>query len=116
MHRRDCKVCFSHLIGQPVDLSARVAENDGLCDGEGVVEIAECVEFPFFFFDGDEILLEAFECKFITLDKDADWICHELGGHVQDIVWKSSGDDDDLCGGWKVAIDIVNLFSETTIE
>ena len=32
---------LSHLLRQPVDLSAGVAVDDGLRDGEGLVEIAQ---------------------------------------------------------------------------
>ena len=40
-------------------LPASIAENDGLSDGERVVEIAKGVKLPVFLFDGDEELFDA---------------------------------------------------------
>jgi hypothetical protein len=34
MQGRDCKVGLAHLLGEPVDLPAGVAKDDGLGDGE----------------------------------------------------------------------------------
>jgi len=39
VHRRDREVRLAHLLGEPVDLSLRRAEDDGLGDGERVVQI-----------------------------------------------------------------------------
>lgn len=38
------EVCVSHLLGQPVDLSLGVAEDDSLGDGQGVVTTAKILE------------------------------------------------------------------------
>ena len=38
VHRRHRQVALVHLLGQPVDLPPRVAEDDGLGDGKGLVE------------------------------------------------------------------------------
>lgn len=86
MHSAHSKVSFTHFISKPVDLFARVAEYHSLCDGEGVVEVAECVEFPLLFFNSDEELFDTFECNLIALNENADRISHELGGHFEYIV------------------------------
>ena len=86
MHATDGEVRLSHLVRQPIDFTASVAEDDGLGDGQGIVKIAQGIEFPVLALDGDEILFEAFERQFIALDEDAHWIGHELCGHVEDVV------------------------------
>jgi len=86
MHGRYGEVSGSHFFRQPVNLSSRVAENDCLCDGEGIVKVAQCVEFPVLFLHGHEELLDAFQRQFITLNLNPDWVCHELRGHFQNIV------------------------------
>ena len=96
----DCEMVFdltfSHFFGEPVDFSLGRTENDGLGDGQGIVEIAKCVELPFFTFNSDKELFDTFQCQFITLDEDSDWIRHELVSHLQDFVWQSSRYQDNL--------------------
>lgn len=43
---RDGMVTLAHLLGQPVDLAARVGEDDRLGNGEGLVEVAQRLELP----------------------------------------------------------------------
>ena len=66
MHGGNCKVGFAHLFRQPVDLALSVAEDDSLRDGQRIVQIAQCVKFPFFTFNGNEKLFDAFQSQFIT--------------------------------------------------
>ena len=86
VHTADCEVGFAHLVGQPVNLPASVAENDGLCNGKGVVEIAKGIELPVLLLHSNEVLLETFEGQLVTLDQDTNGVGHELGGHVEHIV------------------------------
>merc|ERR1712131_108074 len=116
----DCEMVFgltfSHFFGEPVDFSLGRTENDGLGNGQGIVEIAKCVELPFFTFNSDKELFDTFQCQFITLDEDSDWIRHELVSHLQDFVWQSSRYQDNLSCWWKVSVNIVDLFFETTVQ
>ena len=48
-------------------LSLRVAEDDGLCDGERVVQVAECVKFPLLFLHRDKELLDPLERQLVAL-------------------------------------------------
>ena len=45
-HSRNSEITFTHLFGKPIDLSARIGEDDRLCDGQRFVEIAQRVQFP----------------------------------------------------------------------
>jgi hypothetical protein len=110
VHRRDREVRLAHLFGEPVDLSLRRAEDDGLGDGERVVQIAQRVELPLLALDGDEKLLDTFECQLITLDEDSDWVRHELVGHLEDLVRKSGRDQAHLRCWRQVSVHVVNLF------
>ena len=66
MHGGDSEVCLSHLLCQPLHLSLRVAEDDRLGDGQGVVEVTECVKLPLLLFYGNKELLDALEGQLIT--------------------------------------------------
>lgn len=39
VHAADGEVGFTHLLCKPINLTASVAEDDGLCDRKGVVEL-----------------------------------------------------------------------------
>ena len=56
MHGADGEVGVLHFLGQPVDLLLGVAEDDGLGDCEGVVEVDKGVELPLLLLDVDEEL------------------------------------------------------------
>ena len=116
MHRRNSEICVAHLVGQPVDLTPGITEDDSLCDRQGVVEVAERVEFPFFFLYGDEVLLQTLERQLVTFDEDTNGISHELGCHVKNVVWQRGRDYAYLSCGRQIAIYVVNLFAEATIE
>lgn len=116
VHGRHCEVGLAHLVSEPVDLSACVTEDDSLCDCECVIEIAKCVELPLLLLNGNEVLLEAFQGQLVTLDKDANRVGHELGGHLQYIVRECGRDYNDLCRRRQVAVYVVDLFTESTVE
>ena len=46
MHARHGEVLLLHLLGEPVDLSARVAVDDRLGDGQSAVQVAQSLELP----------------------------------------------------------------------
>jgi len=64
-------------------LTLCVAENNGLCDGQRVIEVTECVKFPLLALDSDEELLDSFQRQLVTFHKNADRVCHKLTGHFQ---------------------------------
>ena len=53
MHRRDGEFSLVEFVGEPVHLAAGGAENDGLGDGDGLVQVAQGVEFPVFLLNRD---------------------------------------------------------------
>ncbi len=46
VHGRDGEVLAVHLLCEPVDLSSGVAEDDSLCNGQCLVDIAKSLQFP----------------------------------------------------------------------
>ena len=45
-HGGHSEVSRMHLFSQPVHLASCVDKDDSLCDGEGLVEITQCVQLP----------------------------------------------------------------------
>ena len=115
MHGGDGEVTGSELVGEPVDLSAGVAEDDGLGDGDGLVEIGESVELPVLLLNSNVELLDTFEGEFGLLDQDADGVAHELGGDLEDILGHGSGEENNLGRLRKELEDVVDLLGETTL-
>lgn len=85
-----------HLLSEPVDLPPCVAENDGLGDGDGLVEIAERVELPLLLLDGDVELLDTLEGQLVPLDENADGVSHEFLRDLQNLGGHGGGEEDDL--------------------
>lgn len=116
VHGADGEVGFPHLFSEPIHLPLGVAEDDGLCYGQRVVQVAKCVKLPLFSLDGDEELLDAFQSQLVTLDQDPDGVGHELGSHFQDFV-RQCGRNEAHLGGWgQVAVDVVDLLLESLIQ
>jgi len=114
VHSRDSEVTSSKLVGEPVDLSAGVAEDNGLGDGNGLVEIGKGVKLPLLLLDGDIELLDTLKGKLLLLDQDTDGVTHELGGDLKDILGHGSGEQGDLGRLGKELEDVVDLLGETT--
>ena len=90
MDRRDSEVKLPHLLGEPVDLAPSIAKDHGLCDGNGIVEIAERVELPLLLLDSDEELLNTLERQLVALYEDTDRIRHKLVRHLEHLLRKRS--------------------------
>jgi len=116
MHGADGEILLRQFVGQPIDLSARVAKDDGLSDCDSFVQIGEGVEFPIFFFDGNVELFDTFEGEFVFLDEDANGIAHEFLGDFEDIRGHGSGEKDGLSRSWEELENIVNLILETSLQ
>mmetsp|Transcript_27194 Transcript_27194/g.63561 ORF Transcript_27194/g.63561 Transcript_27194/m.63561 type:complete len:205 (+) Transcript_27194:860-1474(+) len=116
MHRTNCEVSLAHLSRQPVHLLLGVAEDDSLCDGEGIVQIAESIKLPLLTLDGDEELFNTLKGQLITLDEHAHRLIHELFSHVKHLLRHRSAHQHHLGRWWKVAVYVVDLFFESLVE
>lgn len=116
VHGRDSEVTGGELVGEPVDLAAGVAEDDGLGDGDGLVEIRQGVKLPFLLLDGNVELLDTLKGKLVLLDQNADGVTHELGGNLKDVLGHGSREKNDLGGLGQELEDIVDLLGETTLQ
>lgn len=113
VHGRDGEVTGSELVGEPVDLPAGVAEDDGLGDGDGLVQVGEGVQLPVLLLDSNVELLDTFEGKLVLLDEDTDGVAHELGGDLEDVLGHGGGQENDLGGLGEELEDVVDLLGET---
>lgn len=116
VHAGDGVVSAGHLLGELVDFPAGVAEDDGLDDAEGVVEIAEGVKLVLLLADVDVELLDTLEGQFVALDHDADGVAHEALADLKDVLGHGGGDEDDLDGGREALEDLIDLVLEAAGE
>lgn len=116
VHGRDGEVTGSELVGEPVDLSAGVAEDDGLGDGDSLIQIREGVELPLLLLDGNVELLDTLQGKLVLLDQDTDRVAHELGGDLKDVLGHGGGQEDNLGGLGEELEDVVDLLGETALK
>jgi hypothetical protein len=114
VHGGDGEVTSSKFVREPVDLSASVAEDDGLGNGDGLVQIGKSIELPVFLLDSNVKLLDAFKREFGLLDENADGVTHELGGNLEHILGHGGREKDDLGRLRQELEDVVDLLGETT--
>lgn len=114
VHGRDSELAGLELVGEPVDFSPRVAEDDGLGDGNGLVQVGQGVELPVLLLDGDVELLDTFKRQLVALDENTDRVAHELGGDFKNVGGHGGGQENDLSCGRQQLEDIVDLVLETT--
>jgi hypothetical protein len=72
------KVNTAKLIGKPIDFLASVGKDDGLCDVERIVEVAQRIELPLLSLAVNIKLSNTFERDFVLLHEDAHRLIHEL--------------------------------------
>ena len=89
-------VALAHLVGEPVDLAARVGEDDRLGDGQGLVQVAQGLELPLLALHVDVELLDTLEGQLVALDQDTDGLVHELPGDLQGLRGEGGGENADL--------------------
>ena len=61
-------------------------------------------------------LLDTLQSDFITLDKNANGVVHELLGDGQHVRRKGGRDEHDLCGRREVAVHVVDLLLEALVQ
>lgn len=66
VHGGHGEVGLPHLLRQPVHLPLGVAEDDGLRDGQRVVQVAQGVKLPLLSLHGHEELLDALQGQLVT--------------------------------------------------
>ncbi|GBE60952.1 immediate early protein, putative [Babesia ovata] len=114
VHAGDGEVPLLHLAGEHIYLSSCVAVDDGLGDGDGLVEIAERVKLVLFLVDHDVELLDTLQGKLVLLDEDTFRRPHELGRQLQDFVGHGGTEKRDLDIRRHSPEDLVNLSLEST--
>jgi hypothetical protein len=115
VHGGNGEITSSELVGKPVDLPSCVAEDNGLGDCDGLVQIGKGVQFPIFLLDSNIKLLDTFKGELGLLDQNTDRVTHELGGNFEDILWHGGGKENNLGGLREQLEDIVDLLGETAL-
>lgn len=113
--RGDGVVGLVELLRDVVDLSAGVDEDDGLGDGDGLVQVHQCFELVVFF-DGDVELLDTVQSEGLLADENAGGVAHELLGEFEDVTGHGGGEEADLDITGHEAEDFIDLFLETLGE
>eukprot|EP00760_Papus_ankaliazontas_P032971 PhM_4_TR6111/c0_g1_i1/m.59329 len=108
-------VLLVKLLGEPVDLAARVAEDHGLSDRHGVVQIAQRLELEVLL-DGDVVLLDAVEREHLLLDENAARRAHELVRQRQHVLGDGGAEEGDLDVAGEELEDLVDLLREALRE
>eukprot|EP00754_Rhynchopus_humris_P014021 Rhum_TRINITY_DN14363_c0_g1::Rhum_TRINITY_DN14363_c0_g1_i2::g.84527::m.84527 len=115
VHERHGELLLVHLLGQPVDLPPRVAEDHGLRDRHGVVQVHEGLELELLL-HGHVELLDTLERQLLLLHQDADRLTHELLREVQDLRRHRGGEQADLHVLGQELEDLVDLLGEALRE
>mmetsp|Transcript_9826 Transcript_9826/g.21860 ORF Transcript_9826/g.21860 Transcript_9826/m.21860 type:complete len:325 (-) Transcript_9826:163-1137(-) len=114
MHARDGEVTLLHLLLQPIDLATGVAVDNGLGDGESLVQITKSVELPLLPLHSNVELLDTLKGQLILLDEDPDRIPHETLSDLQHIQGHGSREKAHLHRFRKELKNIINLILEPT--
>lgn len=114
VHAGDGELLLLHQVGQLFDLAAGVAEDDGLSNVDGVVQIAQGVKLPLLVLNLNVELADTFKGQLFLLDKNTDGVLHEALGHIQHFSGHGSGKKDDLDAGWHGTENVVDLVLEST--
>ncbi len=115
-HRGDSEVASVKLLGEPVHLPSGVAENDGLGDRQGLVQVAQGVELPLFALNTHVELANTLKGDLLLLDEDADGVAHEPSGDLKHILRHGGAQEDDLDLRVQLAENVVDLVLEATGE
>ncbi len=93
-----------------------VAEDDGLRDSDGLVQVGQGVELPLLLLDGNVELLDTLERELVLLDQDADRIAHELGRDLKHVLGHRGRQKDDLGGLREQLEDVIDLLGKAALE
>mmetsp|Transcript_92284 Transcript_92284/g.264486 ORF Transcript_92284/g.264486 Transcript_92284/m.264486 type:complete len:259 (-) Transcript_92284:453-1229(-) len=78
MHHRDREVPLLQLVRERVNLALRVAIDDALRDGQGLVEVHEHLEFPLLSLQRNVELVDALQSQLCLFHQDAHGVPHEV--------------------------------------
>jgi len=113
VHGGDGELSLVELLGEPVDLSPGRAEDDGLGDGDSLVQVTQGVELPVLLLNGDEELPDTLKGELVSLDEDSDGVPHELLGDLENVLWHGGGEQHDLGLGREELEDVVDGILES---
>jgi len=83
MHWGNNEIFFFKFVGNLIDSSLFIAVNDGLSDFQVLIQFDQGIKFPFFFFDGDEVLFNTVQGQFFVFNKNNRGVSHELFSNIK---------------------------------
>lgn len=116
VHGGNGEIALSELVGEPVDLSSSVAEDDCLGDGDSLVQVRKSVKLPVFLLDRDVELFDTLESELGLLDENSNRVPHELGGNLENILRHGSRKKNNLGRLRKELEDVIDLLGETALK
>ena len=116
VHARDGEIARLELVGEEVHLSAGVAEDDRLGDGERLVQVAQRVELVLLLVDGDVELLDTFKGELVALNENADGVAHEALGDLEHVGGHGGREQHNLNAAREELEDVIDLVGETARE
>mmetsp|Transcript_9217 Transcript_9217/g.18130 ORF Transcript_9217/g.18130 Transcript_9217/m.18130 type:complete len:231 (+) Transcript_9217:654-1346(+) len=116
MHGTYGEVIFTHSLRKCIHFSALITKNYTLCNGEHIVEVAECIKFPLLSFDRHKKLLDSLESEFIALHEHADRVVHEFASHAENWTWHGGTNKYNLDSGGHVPVNVIDLLLKPTLE
>mmetsp|Transcript_46371 Transcript_46371/g.91479 ORF Transcript_46371/g.91479 Transcript_46371/m.91479 type:complete len:468 (-) Transcript_46371:756-2159(-) len=116
VHGGDSKILLVHVLGQVVDLLSGVAINDGLCDCDSLVKVAQSFKLPLLLLHSHVELTDTLKGQFVPLDENSDRVPHEFRRQLEDIVGHGSTEQGDLHRLGKSPEDVVDLVLEPSGE
>lgn len=116
VHTRHREVRVNHFLGQPLDLLLGITEDDGLGNRQTIIQVAQCIELPFFLLDGNKVLFDSLQCQLVSLDENLDGVFHKLRADGQDLLGEGGTHNHTLAVEGEVFVDIVDLRLEALVQ
>merc|ERR1739848_649148 len=105
-------VSLPHSVGEPVDLSTCVTEDDALRDGESLVQVTQGLQLPVLSVAIYVKLLDTFQGELLSLHQNSHWLGHEFSSNVKGLRRQGCGEHSNLELLWQELENVVDLVLE----
>mmetsp|Transcript_5413 Transcript_5413/g.7986 ORF Transcript_5413/g.7986 Transcript_5413/m.7986 type:complete len:235 (+) Transcript_5413:227-931(+) len=116
VHAAYSKVALLHVFLKPVHLATRVAVDNGLGDGQRLVQIAQGIELPIFAVHRNVELFDSLQGKLVLLHENSHGFAHKPLRHLQYIERHGRAEQADLHRLGQKLENVINLILKSTAE